>query len=422
MVSKIRCVYALELGGLYARAFDIRDNRFLSELYRPLPGGVISSGTLHDAKSLSRELKDARRELSAQCQARTVEVTLTLPAQATVEKFIVTPHAGPAATLAAVRADFGPVLNDPDLFALRWGRAGDGPDAGSMVVCASICPRGTVEDYVRALEMSGAPTARSEPRIEPFVAGVLALCPVEGRACAISLDDTGLWHVWRTQDGKPQDEDLYYTGILGSIPPRLLDDLARDPDLPVMLVNISAEAFPEGTLAPGRLVVCDCPRCVDFPVNFGASKFRSRALPALAALLLILQVTGLSVSRTRLQTQLAAVRDATQRAEAAIQATAAHVPEPDAEQQPGTTMRWPAVYEHISAVAGGLSLASVEIPRGQVGSDRGTYVIATGSGDLDRILTFESDVVSGPVKSAALVSLTRRGGALAFRAQMEWRP
>jgi len=228
--------------------------------------------------------------------------------------------------------------------------------------------------------------------------------------------------VLHAQDGKPQDEHLYYTGILGSIPPQLLDDLARDSDLPVVLVNIRADAFPEGTLAPGRLVACKCPRYVDFPVNFGASRARSRALSALAALLLILQVTGLSVSRTRLETQLATVRDATQRAEAVVQARAAHVPEPNAEQQPGTTMQWPDVYERISATAGGLSLASVEIPHGQVGPGRGTYVIATGSGDLDRILAFESDVVSGPVKSAALVSLTRRGGTLAFRAQVEWRP
>jgi len=422
MVNSIRCVFALEPGALYARAYAKHDDELLCEVCRPLPEGLVDAGTVRDPRHLSSVLRDARREIAARCGARTGEETLVLPELATLDSVIIAPRADPAGTLAAVRARFGLLLGDRRMYSLRWARLGDGPDEASVAVYASICRQRTIRQYLRALEMSGAISAR----VEPHMAGVVALCPAEGAACAVWRAAGDVWHVLTTGNGALQNASLYYTGITDRVPAALLEHLARHPDLRVVLCNTWAEDLPAvRRVSPGRLATAGRPRYVRFPVNFGASRRLPATGPTIAAALIILQVTALSVRHAHLAADLAAVQDERTKIEAMVLGPEVSWPSeqrPQATARPGTGIQWPEVFEHMSGAGRGLCLASVEMLHGRTEPDGGVHVIVSGSGALERILAFERDIVSGPVRSAALVSLAGRDGAMAFKVQAEWRP
>lgn len=414
-------MFTLEPGALEVRAYSLTDDEPEVEVSRRLPQGLVDRGAIRDAGHLSSELMDARQEVLGRCGARKSEATLILPPLATLDRVIPAPSLGARDITAAVLTKSGPLFGNRRLYAIRWATLGAGPDAGSMVICASVCRHNTIREYRKALAMSGMPCAR----IEPHLASIVALCPGAGEAYAAYRGADDVWRVLLTEAGRLRDVRLHYTGIPGDVPPGLLRNLSERPDLPIIVCTGAGAGDPLIALLSGseRVIAPLHHRFFRFPVSFGVPVHRHWAGPAVAATLIAVQVTGLVAWESHLAGDLAAVLEAGSKIEARTVEPAglgSLTQDPPAPGPGATGPQWPEMFKHISDAGRGLCLASVEVTRSRAGA--GVQVIISGSGDLDRILALEKDVVRGPVRSAALVSLNSRDGSLAFQIRAEWCP
>lgn len=416
-------MFALEPGALEVRAYSLTDDEPEVKVSRRLPQDLIEGGAIRDPGHFSSELRDARREVLGRCDARKSEDTLILPPLATLDRVILTPSLGARDITAAVLTKLGPLFGNRRLYAMRWATLGAGPDAGSMAIYASVCRHSTVREYRKALVMSGMPCAR----IEPHLASIAALCPGAGEAYAAYRGADDVWRVLLTEAGRLRDLRLHYTGIPDDVPPGLLQNLSERPDLPIIVcTGTGAGGLPIALLSGSeRMIAPRHHRSIRFPVSFGVPVHRHWAGPTVAATLIAVQVAGLVTWEAHLASDLAAVLEAGQAIgnwRAASGQPGLPTPSPLPSEPEATGLQWPEMFKHISGAGRGLHLASVEVPRPRAGAGAGVQVIISGSGDLDRILAFEKDVVEGPVRSAALVSLNSRDGSLAFQVRAEWCP
>jgi hypothetical protein len=425
------CVFELRPAVMIVRAYSGDDGEPVVEKSWRLPQGLVDGGSISSHGQLSSHLMDARREALRICQARDSEYTLILPPLATLDRTISTGSCGTGEIAATVRAGLGPVFSDRRLYDVRWAVLGPGPgtDTGSKVIYVSVCRQVTIREYRRALSMSGMPFAR----IEPHLAGVLALCPQAGEGLAVFCGEDDVWRVLRTEAGSLRDLRLHYAGAPDGVPEGLLSDLEEKPGIPILMCGGTVTGDPlsslptisERVMAPRRA------RFGRFPVSFGTPPCRKWAGPAIAAVLIVAQVIGLVAWESHLACALAGVPNAGLTGEAAPVEVALSVPpsphslsdvQGAMSRSIEPTVRWPEMWRHVSDAACGLRVASMEVARGKPGVVTGAELLISGSGDLERILAFEKAVVGGPVKSASLVSLVSRDGYLAFQVRAECRP